>query len=82
MARNRYGWQKRAKELARKQKNDDKMKRRQGKILTPEGEEIPESSEEGMEGWKAWTNRSRPTRLKATSSSVQSRKTDQGQLSR
>ncbi|MCK9376357.1 MAG: hypothetical protein M0P73_09410 [Syntrophobacterales bacterium] len=35
MARNRYGWQKRAKELARKQKNDDKIKRRQGKALEP-----------------------------------------------
>ena len=35
MARNRYGWQKRAKEMARKQKNDEKMKRRQGKALTP-----------------------------------------------
>ena len=33
MAKNRYGWQKRAKELARKQKNEDKMKRRQGKAL-------------------------------------------------
>ena len=31
MARNRYGWEKRAKEMARKQKNDEKMKRRQGK---------------------------------------------------
>ena len=48
MARNRYGWQKRAKELARKQKNDDKMKRRQGKIIASE-EEMPETSEEGME---------------------------------
>ncbi|MHB9074142.1 MAG: hypothetical protein ACYC6G_11525 [Desulfobaccales bacterium] len=46
MARNRYGWQKRAKEIARKQKNDDKMKRRQGKVITLEGEEMPESSEE------------------------------------
>ncbi len=46
MARNRYGWQKRAKEIARKQKNDDKMKRRQGKIITLEGEEMPETSEE------------------------------------
>ena len=41
MARNRYGWQKRAKEIARKQKNDDKMKRRQGKAL-PEAEEMVE----------------------------------------
>ncbi len=34
MARNRYGWQKRAKEMARKEKNDEKMKRRQGKSPT------------------------------------------------
>ena len=46
MARNRYGWQKRAKEIARKQKNDDKMKRRQGKAL-PEAEEMVEG--EGVE---------------------------------
>ena len=50
MARNRYGWQKRAKEIARKQKNDDKMKRRQGKITTLSEEEMPGVSEEGMEG--------------------------------
>ncbi len=31
MARNRYGWEKRAKELARKQRNEEKQKRRQGK---------------------------------------------------
>jgi len=49
LARNRYGWQKRAKEIARKQKNDDKMKRRQGKIITLSEEEMPGSSEEGME---------------------------------
>jgi hypothetical protein len=49
MARNRYGWQKRAKELARKQKNDDKMKRRQGKITTEGEEEMPGASEEGMD---------------------------------
>jgi hypothetical protein len=49
MARNRYGWQKRAKELARKQKNDDKMKRRQGKITTEGEEEMPGTSEEGMD---------------------------------
>jgi hypothetical protein len=48
LARNRYGWQKRAKELARKQKNDDKMKRRQGKATTLEGEEMPQTSEESM----------------------------------
>ena len=48
MARNRYGWQKRAKEIARKQKNDDKMKRRQGKAL-PEAEEMVEGEGEGVE---------------------------------
>jgi len=42
LARNRYGWQKRAKEIARKQKNDDKMKRRQGKGPLPESEEMLE----------------------------------------
>ena len=47
MARNRYGWQKRAKEIARKQKNDDKMKRRQGKAPLTEAEEMVEG--EAME---------------------------------
>jgi hypothetical protein len=50
LARNRYGWQKRAKELARKQKNDDKMKRRQGKAPMLSAEEMPDASEEGMNG--------------------------------
>lgn len=49
MARNRYGWQKRAKELARKQKNDDKMKRRQGKLTTLSEEGAPGASEAGMD---------------------------------
>jgi hypothetical protein len=48
LAKNRYGWQKRAKELARKQKHDDKLKRRQNKATTPEGEETPETFEETM----------------------------------
>ena len=43
MARNRYGWEKRAKEMARKQKNDEKMKRRQGKAEAPATEENPEA---------------------------------------
>ena len=42
MARNRYGWQKRAKEMARKEKNDEKMKRRQSKTATPSAEDLPE----------------------------------------
>ena len=46
MARNRYGWQKRAKEMARKEKNDEKMKRRQSKAATLSAEEIPEAAEE------------------------------------
>jgi len=50
LARNRYGWQKRAKEIARKQKNDDKMKRRQGKIITLSEEEMPGETGEGMDG--------------------------------
>ena len=43
MARNRYGWTKRTKEIARKQKSEDKIKRRQGKTLTPPVEETPEA---------------------------------------
>jgi len=31
VARNRYGWEKRAKELARKQKHQEKIKRRQSR---------------------------------------------------
>ena len=42
MARNRYGWQKRAKEMARKEKNDEKMKRRQGKAIAPPAEDLPD----------------------------------------
>jgi hypothetical protein len=48
LAKNRYGWQKRAKELARKQKNDDKMKRRQNKATELTEEEVPEMAEEVM----------------------------------
>jgi hypothetical protein len=47
LARNRYSWQKRAKEMARKEKNDEKMKRRQGKTTAPPEEETPEVIEEG-----------------------------------
>ena len=43
MARNRYGWNKRTKEIARKQKSEEKIKRRQGKPLTPPVEETPEA---------------------------------------
>jgi hypothetical protein len=45
LARNRYGWQKRAKEMARKEKNDEKMKRRQGKV-TALPEKVPEGAPE------------------------------------
>ena len=47
MARNRYCWQKCAKEMARKEKNNDKMKRRQGKAPTVPAEEMPAVMEEG-----------------------------------
>jgi len=46
LARNRYGWQKRAKEMARKEKNDEKMKRRQGKAIIPAVEDLPEAVQE------------------------------------
>ena len=47
MAKNRYGWEKRAKEIARKQKQDEKMKRRQqGKTASPTAEAEPEAREE------------------------------------
>jgi hypothetical protein len=46
LARNRYGWQKRAKELARKEKNDEKMKRRQGKAISPAVQDLPKGGEE------------------------------------
>jgi len=47
LARNRYGWEKRAKEMARKQKNEEKMKRRQGKAPSAPAEETPQASGEG-----------------------------------
>jgi hypothetical protein len=50
LARNRYGWEKRAKEMARKQKNEEKMKRRQGKLST---EPAPDSSSAVEEEIKA-----------------------------
>jgi hypothetical protein len=47
MARNRYGWEKRAKEIARKQKSDEKMKRRQNRATSEEvGAEEPKVQEE------------------------------------
>jgi hypothetical protein len=45
LARNRYGWEKRAKEIARKQKNEEKMKRRQGKTPAAPAKEMPEAAE-------------------------------------
>ena len=47
MARNRYGWEKRAKEIARKQKHDEKLKRRQqGKTEEPPADEVAEAVED------------------------------------
>ena len=47
MARNRYGWEKRAKEIARKQKSDEKMKKRQNRATDEEIQEEPQAQEEG-----------------------------------
>jgi hypothetical protein len=47
MAKNRYGWEKRAKEMARKQKHEEKLKRRQqSKTETPPAAEAPEVVED------------------------------------
>jgi hypothetical protein len=47
VARNRYGWEKRAKEIARKQKSDEKMKKRQKLATAEEPQEEPLAQEEG-----------------------------------
>jgi len=47
VARNRYGWEKRAKEIARKQKSDEKMKKRQTRATEDETQEEPTAQEEG-----------------------------------
>jgi hypothetical protein len=46
VARNRYGWEKRAKEIARKQKSDEKMKKRQHLATAEETVEEPKAQEE------------------------------------
>ena len=47
MAKNRYGWNKRVKEIARKLKSEEKMKRRQGKSQAkPAAEEAAEPGEQ------------------------------------
>jgi hypothetical protein len=48
LAKNRYGWQKRAKEIARKEKKNEKIKRRQGKTTSSLAEEMPVMEEEGI----------------------------------
>jgi hypothetical protein len=45
VARNRYGWEKRAKEIARKQKRDEKIKKRQNRAAE-QRQEAPETPEE------------------------------------
>jgi len=47
VARNRYGWEKRAKEIARKQKSDEKIKKRQNRATAEEIQEEPKAQEEG-----------------------------------
>jgi hypothetical protein len=46
VARNRYGWEKRAKEIARKQKSDEKMKKRQHRAVAEESQEEPQAQAE------------------------------------
>jgi hypothetical protein len=46
LARNHHTWKKRVKELARKEKQEEKMRRRQGKILTPSAAQMPEEGQE------------------------------------
>jgi len=45
VARNRYGWEKRAKEIARKLKSEEKQKRRQKKTQVEEPKKISDPSE-------------------------------------
>jgi hypothetical protein len=47
LAKNRYGWQKRAKELARKEKKEEKIRRRQGKSTASPVDQMPGVAEEG-----------------------------------
>jgi hypothetical protein len=47
VARNRYGWEKRTKEIARKQKSDEKMKKRQSGATEEESQGEPTAQEEG-----------------------------------
>lgn len=51
MAKNRYGWNKRVKEIARKMKKEEKIKRRQGKSQAKIAETLPEDqSQENLSG--------------------------------
>jgi hypothetical protein len=45
LAKNRYGWNKRIKEIARKMKQEEKLKRRQGKAQEKPVEPTPEESD-------------------------------------
>ena len=45
MAKNRYGWNKRIKEIARKMKQEDKLKRRQSKSQEKPAEDAPEETD-------------------------------------
>ena len=45
MAKNRYGWNKRIKEIARKMKQEDKLKRRQSKSREKQAEEATEDTD-------------------------------------
>jgi hypothetical protein len=45
LAKNRYGWNKRIKEIARKMKQEDKLKRRQSRTQEKAAEDSPEETD-------------------------------------
>jgi hypothetical protein len=46
LAKNRYGWNKRVKEIARKMKKEEKIKRRQNKSKAKAADDLSENHEE------------------------------------
>jgi hypothetical protein len=50
LAKNRYGWNKRIKEMARKMKQEEKLKRRQSKSQEKQVDEAPEDTVAETEG--------------------------------
>jgi len=53
LAKNRYGWNKRIKEIARKMKQEDKLKRRQSKTREKQAEDTLENTDAEAEAAEA-----------------------------